>query len=236
MNKKGFFLLPDMTWFLLFIIASLLIFFFLFKPLENNTENRVITEYLRGDAAHTAFALARMRVDQQYDLTLPPAASTTPTNSIIRFSDAARAVVAAHHEVGDDNLGNTLEAFYYNRVLNAAFLSDKNAAFWEKSSAEKRYPIRYAVIIREGDTFLPATCREYLRPGTTNTFFDSGICDALPDKARDGPEINPEFYKYPESGLAPYLLDKYDVGTAFIPGENQPLYIHVLIEYEEEDE
>ena len=230
--KKGFLILSDMAYFVFFIMLAIVIYFFLFRELENNMENRVVAQNLSVDATYIALSLPHRTVDNTILQQAPP--STSPVK-LMYFSDVARAVAAAD----EATLEARREYYVYTKMLDEAFGKD---VAWSRIDKEKYYPRAYAVVLRTGDAYKKKTCRQYeqgIQPSNTGT-----LCGRITSSSR---EVDPQtglriprltqeqtISTRPNDDFKVVIpVDEVQVGTVFLPTQTaSPLILQVFIEYE----
>lgn len=194
MNKKGLLVISDIMWFFIFVIAAALLFFFLFNRLEGDEDPRVInSDEMQQDADFIAISLLRMKNNNEY------------------FSETVRNVI----ENGSEE---NLRA--YEMFLNTTF---KDNNMWIANAKETNPPIRYAVILRQGNTLNIDTCKEYTFEQVAKT-----LCDYIQTGLVSQPTPNQRMSA--TGSDAGGIKTNIEVGYAYLPTNNGPATVLIMIE------
>ena len=198
--RKGQFILSDLTWFGIFIIFATLIFLFFFRPLHNEIERGVVIGNAISSADYTAAALPRMQ----------PGTAKYGT-----VAELVQALVKLRGELPEDEWKKTEEYSLYQSFLNSTF----NAPIATGSRGT-----RHIIVLEHNNAYV--TCNAY--------FTMSDVCDDIHERKMRDTDTGlfvPRFDVCSpiERGQVCTPDKTVDVGTSFIPTENGPATIIVLI-------
>ncbi len=216
MNRKAILILSDVTWFVVFIVAAALLFFFLYRPLNANVAYGLDTSSsYDADAQTSAYALAQLPV------------MGTPSGNRFAASALVDAFAAYAKDAEDTEAKEAIDTTL-KLVLSEAAVAERLLA---RNPKDTSGPVEYAVAYSTDGRIRQENCIEVRAQSTRS------LCERWQNAWTNG-RHSPQQHADPSGIYVPRLPDLgnswHGVGFVHLPTEPVTT-VFVTVAYEVHD-